>query len=173
MTDKKLYLLAVLDDNAQKIFEKIYDEYVLKNDIIGKQTPNIPYHISLCSFPTTNQYELEKLLEKINEENYFNEIKIYYSGIGLFGLNVLYFNPSMSKDLIKLYDYIKINSYEEKFELAAHTTLLIDTPENIIKTVEIIGNEFKGIEAIIKYIDLYEFFPTKFIKRIKLNKVNV
>jgi 2'-5' RNA ligase len=173
MSDKKLYLLAVLDDNTQKIFEKIYDEFVLKNDIIGKQTKNIPYHISLCSFTTEKQIELEKLLDKIDEENDFKEIKIKYTGMGLFGLNVLYFNLSMSKELIELYDYVKTGSYEEKEELAAHTTVLIDTPENIINIIKIIGSEFKGIEGKIEYIDLYEFFPTKIIKRIKLKEENV
>jgi 2'-5' RNA ligase len=172
MADKKLYLLAVLDDNTQSIFRKIYDDIVLKNNIIGKQTKNIPYHISLCSFTTEKQIELEKLMDKIDKENTFKEIKINYTGMGLFGLNVLYFNPSMSKELIELYDYVKTGSYEEKEELAAHTTLMIDTPENIIKVIKIEGSEFKGIKAKIKYIDLYEFFPTKFIKRIKLKERN-
>ena len=135
--------------------------------MIGKQTKDIPYHITLCSFSIENENYLINSLEKINER--FNEIKITFSGLGLFGLNVLFINPAMNKELIELYHFLKENSFDKSDELTAHVTLLIDEPENVIKILPKIAEKFNGFTGKIKYISLYEFFPKRFIKRIELN----
>jgi 2'-5' RNA ligase len=167
--DKKLYLLAELDDDTQmkiKEFEKI----LIENNLIGKQTKDIPYHITLCSYSLDQEDYLKCLMEKITEEKIFNRIKITFSSFGLFGLNVLFLSPSMNKKLIELYDYVKINSFNENDDLAAHTTLLLDEPENLLKILPKVVENYKAINGEIKDISLYEFFPKRFIKKIELNE---
>ncbi|MDR1215829.1 MAG: hypothetical protein LBK25_04005 [Treponema sp.] len=111
--DKRLYLLAEFDDNTQMKIKK-FEKILLENNLTGKQAKDVPYHITLCSYALDQENYLKCLLEKINEEKIFNKIKITFSNFGLFGLNVLFLNP-------RLYDYVKINSFNEDDDLAAPT----------------------------------------------------
>ena len=163
--DKKLYLLAELDADSQLKIKKI-EKMMIENGFIGKQTKNIPYHITLCSFPIEMENYLKDLLEKLGK--IFKKINIKFSSLGLFGLNVLFMNPDMNMELIKMYNYVKENSFEKNYDLSAHTTLIIDEPENIIRILPKITKKYKGLNGEIKYISLYEFFPMRFIKRIEL-----
>jgi len=163
--DKKLYLLAELDDNTQKIVRKFYGK-ILEENIIGTQTKDIPYHISLCSYSIENEKNIITLLNKIKGK--FNVIEILFGGFGLFGLNVLFFNPAMNKNLIELYDFCKSNSYNKDNAFTAHMTLLIDEPDKIIKILPKISNEYKAFTGKIVSISLYEFFPKRFIHKINL-----
>jgi hypothetical protein len=47
---------------------------------------------------------------------------------------------------------------------------LIDEPENILKMIPEIAKKINEINGKIKYISLYEFFPTRFIKKIELKE---
>jgi peroxiredoxin len=75
----------------------------------------------------------------------------------------------MNAKLIELYDCVKEKSAEKDKPLSAHTTLLIDEPQNILEILPKINDKLKKISGTIKYISLYEFFPAKMIKRIELN----
>jgi len=163
--EKNLYLIAELDNNTQNIIKDYY-KIILENDIIGSQTKDIPYHITLCSYSLENENDIINLLDKINGK--YNEIELQFSGFGLFGLNVLYFNPAMNKKLLELYDYFKDNSYNKNQDFSAHATLLIDEPNNIIKILPKITKEFKAFSGKIVNISLYEFFPKRFIHKINL-----
>ena len=90
--DKKLYLVAELDNNFQNKFNELY-QILLENEIIGIQTKDIPYHITLCSFQIDDKNIVLNLMDEIKGQ--FNKINIAFSGFGLFGLNVLYLNPYM------------------------------------------------------------------------------
>ena len=163
--DKKLYIIAELDEDSQMMIKE-YEKIIIENGFFGKQTKNIPYHITLCSFPTDMENTLIELLDNVNTRH--NKFIINFSGFGLFGLNVLFMNPTMNLDLIKIYNYLKEDSFEKNRELAAHLTLIIDEPENILKILPIMVEKIKTFSGVIKYISLYEFFPARFIKRIKL-----
>jgi len=163
--DKKLYLLAELDDNSQMEIKEI-EKIIIENGFIGKQTKNIPYHITLCSFSIEMENYLKDLLEKLNKK--FKKINIKFSGLGLFGLNVLFMNPKMNMELIEIYNYVKENSFEKDNDLSAHTTLIIDEPEHVIKILPKIVEKYKELNGKINNISLYEFFPVRFIKRIEL-----
>jgi len=163
--DKKLYLLAELDETSQLEIKEI-EKIIIENGFIGKQTKDIPYHITLCSFPIEMENFLKDLLENLSKK--FKKININFSSLGLFGLKVLFMNPNMNIKLIEMYNYLKENSFEKDYDLSAHTTLIIDEPENIIKILPKIVEKYKGLNGEIKYISLYEFFPGRFIKRIEL-----
>jgi len=163
--DKKLYLLAELDETSQLEIKEI-DKIIIENGFIGKQTKDIPYHITLCSFPIEMENFLKDLLENLSKKS--KKININFTSLGLFGLKVLFMNPNMNIELIEMYNYLKENSFEKDYDLSAHTTLIIDEPENIIKILPKIVDKYKGLNGEIKYISLYEFFPIRFIKRIEL-----
>ena len=163
--DKKLYLLAELDNDLQMELKEL-EKIIIENGFIGKQTKDIPYHITLASYSIDNENYLDNLLENIKDK--FSVINISFSSLGLFGLNVLFMNPIVNMDLIKIYNYVKEKSFEKENDLAAHTTLLIDEPENIIKILPKVVEKFKRFSGEIKYISLYEFFPKRLIKRIEL-----
>jgi 2'-5' RNA ligase len=163
--DKKLYLIAELDNNTQDIIKGYY-KIILENGLIGTQTKDIPYHITSCSYSLENENNLLELMDKINGK--YSEIEILFGGFGLFGLNVLYFNPAMNNNLLELYNYFKDNSYDKNNAFTAHATLLIDEPENIIKILPKITKELKPFAGSIVNTSLYEFFPKRFIKKLEL-----
>ena len=65
--DKKLFLLAEMDNDTQNKLQEI-NKIILDNGLIGDQTKDIPYHISLCSFVVEQENELKKLMDDINKE---------------------------------------------------------------------------------------------------------
>ena len=163
--EKKLYLLAEPDDNLQTEF-KVFEKIITGNGLTGDQTKDIPYHITLSSYSAENEKYTADLLDKIKKE--FSQVKISFSSLGLFGLNVLFFNPDMNRELIDIYNFTKEKSLNREEDLAAHATLLIDKPDNIIKILPEISGKFKKLEGKIRFISLYEFFPKRFIKRVEL-----
>jgi len=165
VADKQLYLLAELDDNSQKEFRK-FEKIIAEKGIIGKQTKDIPYHITLCQFSVGMEGYLKDLLDEVSKK--FQKINVRCNSLGLFGLNVLFMNPDMNLDLIQLYNYVKEKSIDKDHDLSAHITLLIDEPDNIMKILPKIAGHNKGITGKISYISLYEFFPARLIKRIEL-----
>ena len=140
--DKKLYILAELDDDTQRII-KYYEKIILENGFIGKQTKDIPYHITLGCYSQDLENYLKTLLDSI--ENNFNEIYVSYSGFGLFELNVLFLNPCMNMRIIELYNFVKKNNLYADNDLSAHTTLFMDEPENILKILPRFVEKFNQI----------------------------
>lgn len=163
--EKSLYLLAELDNDTQLKIRK-FEKIISGNGFIGRQTLNIPYHITLGAYSTEYESFLGNLLDKIWVD--FTEINISYSGFGLFSLDVLYLNPCMNKKLIELYDFVSEKSYYKGNDLAAHTTIFMDEKENVYKIIPKITENFEKISGKIKYVSLYEFFPARFIRRIEL-----
>jgi 2'-5' RNA ligase len=168
-TDKQLYLLAELDDDSQAQLRE-FDKVISENGIIGKQTKDIPYHITLCPFSVEMEDYLKSLLDELSHK--YKKIDVKCGSLGLFGLNVLFMNPDMNSDLIELYNYVKEKSFDKDNDLSAHITILMDEPENIMKILPKIAERYKGITGKISHISLYEFFPKRFIKRIKLQRDN-
>lgn len=165
--DKKLYVFAELDEGTQEKL-KLYEKIILENGFTGQQTKNMPYHITLQSYSLEFENTLKELLDKI--EANFKQIYVPYSGFGLFGLNVLYLNPLMNLKLLELYNFIRGIDHSEYDGFSAHTTLIVDEPENIMKLLPQFVEKSGSITGIIKHISLYELFPKKLIKRIELKE---
>ena len=68
---KKLYIVAEHDDDTQKIIEK-YQKIIYDNGLVGNQTKNIPYHITLGTYSIDYENYLKDLLDKIHAK--FSEI---------------------------------------------------------------------------------------------------
>ena len=162
---KKLYILAELDEETQTQIRRI-EKIILENGLTGQQTKDIPYHITINSFSSNNENELINMIEDIKTKT--RKFSVSFSSLGLFGLKVLFLNPDVNINLADLFNYTKRKNLHKDDFLSAHATLLIDEPENIIKILPKISENFQRISGTIKYISLYEFFPKRFIKRVEL-----
>ena len=66
MAEQFLTLMADLDPDAQARLAGWYD--LLKSaGFTGTQTPGLPYHISLTSFPTSDETEAAAITRRENE----------------------------------------------------------------------------------------------------------
>jgi hypothetical protein len=134
--------------------------------LVGRQTKNIPYHFTLGNYDISQESRLIVELKSICDVT--SEIELRLDHIGLFGLNVLFIEPNMNFELLSLQKSFFNSCGNGYHPWAAHATLLMDEPENILKALQIISQEFKPIHSRIVSIGLYEFFPTRFIKKCDL-----
>ena len=64
--DKFLTVFAVFDDSTQALLQSWQDD-IFASGLVGTQTMGIPFHISLGSFPTNMEEELEERIKKVCE----------------------------------------------------------------------------------------------------------
>jgi hypothetical protein len=76
--------------------------------------------------------------------------------------------------LIELFNFVKNEGLYKDSDLAAHVTLFIDEPENILNILPKMVDRFKmrneKLGGKIQYLSLVEYFPRRFIKRIELSE---
>lgn len=164
MKDKFLCVMAQYDKETNlklKAIEKI----LIDNSFEGKQTPNLPHHITLGSFDLSREEELREKLSWVSEN--FKGFDIKLNNIGLFGLDVLFIAPAVNQELLNLRQHFN-NDYADGFGWTAHTTILMDEPQTIQKALPYVAENFKSFTGRIEAISLYEFWPTRFILEKKL-----
>ena len=165
MNNKALYLLAEFDDKTENELVKCYG--ILKGKgFIGKQTKDIPYHFTLGSFEADKESWLKDELKKLCSQTSCIDIRLDH--IGLFGLDVMFIEPNMNFELLTLQKRFFDNCGNGCHPWTAHATILLDEPENILKALPIVVENFKPRNAQIKAVSLYEFFPTRFIEKCDL-----
>lgn len=162
---KALYILAsfdeATDDKLNALQNKLYGL-----GFEGTQTKNIPMHITLGSFPTDMEEELTERLRKISETT--APVPTLFNHIGIFGGGrVLFACPDVNKELLELKE-----NFGSAYGWTAHSTLLIDEPEVILKAIPYILEDFSAFEAKLTELHLYEFFPTRYICSLKLKGNN-
>lgn len=77
--------------------------------------------------------------------------------------SVLFIAPDSSKELLELKE-----NFGESFGWTPHTTMIIDKPEVILKTLPIVIKEFSSFCGQITTLHLYEFWPTRHILSVCL-----
>jgi len=166
MIDKFFSVLAQFDNKTQKKLNGYYN-ILRQNGFIGNQTKNIPYHFTLGKMDVDCE---EQLIDKLNAIHINTDcIDIHFSHIGLFGLNVLFIAPNMNHELLTLQQNLFPHCGNGAYTWTAHTTLLIEEPENILKALPIVAKNFKPFIARIEHIVIYEFFPMRLVKEFALN----
>ena len=127
----------------------------------GKQTKNLLPHSTLCTADASQLSTLTKLMEHAACSSAFS---VDFQHIGLFsGGSVLFLAPDINRELLRLKETF---SAEESW--TAHTTLLIDTPENIRAALPTVTAQFKSFMTKITSLHLYEFWPTRHILSLQL-----
>lgn len=165
MSDKFLCLIATFDEGTSKQMKEI--NQILNNaGIIGKQTPNLPHHITLGYFDTNLENEIKQQLEEVCAKT--KSFDLSFNHIGLFGLKVLFLAPDVNYELLELHKNFDKDCIKDNQGWTAHTTILIDEAENIQKALPIVAQNFQRLNGKVESVSLYEFFPTRFIAKYTL-----
>ena len=164
MHDKLLYAMAQLDPVTCEKMRSI-DRLLCKLGIEVKKPPKVPYHITLGSFPIDREAEIKSLVEQVCKGR--KRFPLSYNHIGLFGLNVLFFGPDVNEQLLQLakpFEDKRINLHD----WTAHTTLMMDEPEVILRALPVVAEQFSSFHATVDSVSLYEFWPSRLVTECRL-----
>ncbi len=153
--------MAVLDEKTQNILSNIQKEIisVLPN---GTQTMNIPFHITLGSYPPEMEEDVVEMVRAAVRST--SSFPIQLLGYGDFGNMVLYAEPSIPAELVALRKRFECD-YAESYPWIPHTTLFCGDCESVNLARTLLPKIDNPIRAEIVGIELGEFFPTRMIMR--------
>lgn len=161
MADKALYVLAGYDAATEeklcKLQQKLYDR-----GFAGTHTKGIPMHITMGSFPCSEQEALKERLQSIAAD--IEAFPVKFNHVGIFGGGkVLFLCPDADQKMLELKE-----RFGTSFGWTAHTTMLIDEPLQVLEALPILLQDFSAFEGEMTSLHLYEFFPTRHILTINL-----
>ena len=158
MAEQFLTLMADLDDGAQKRMSEWYS--LLKNaGFIGTQTPGLPFHISLASFPPEQERKAVELTETVARA--FSPIPVHISHIGIFAPGkVLFGGPERNATLDSLHEACEPNP-DPRRPWTPHVTLLIDEPAAVCGALPLLLDSFHPFVGRIIRLHLCAFWPTR------------
>ena len=94
--------MADLDDESQAKMSDLYEKLQEKG-FTGVQTPGLPFHISLASYPLDKEKDAIELIKKVARE--YSPVPIEISHIGVFaGGKVMFGAPDMNSGLTSLHE---------------------------------------------------------------------
>lgn len=157
--EKFLTVYAVLDNQSQEKLTHLQNELFKLGDL-GTQTMDIPFHISLGSFPVEDEQELIKRIEAVSLD--YNKFNIKLKGINHFNDAVLFVEPEITIELKELHDLFD-NNYANGFPWVPHITMFCGNQASVIKARNVLESYFVPFEAKITSLEMGEFFPTRFI----------
>jgi 2'-5' RNA ligase len=161
MDTEALYLMAELDASANAVCKDYY-KILTDHGLIGTQSQSIPYHITLGSYETTQEARVAAELVKACQSARRFEIRMDH--IGVFGLNVLYIEPNTNFELLDLRKMFFEDSGIGAHLWTAHTTMLMDEPDTILRALPVLAKAFTPFTAHIERLSLYAFFPSRLIQ---------
>lgn len=165
MAEQFLTLMADLDDASQEIMLGWYNS--LKDaGFTGTQTPGLPYHISLATFPLEKEQEASALMKKVAAE--YAPVSVHISHVGIFaGGKVLFGAPELSPELAALHEACAKDTMQ-KYPWTPHATLLIDEPETVYAAVPVLMKSFYPFVGKISRLHLCAFWPKREIASVEL-----
>jgi len=165
MEKKFLTVFAVFDDKTQRKLKDLQDE-ILSVGLVGTQTMDIPFHLSLGSFPVEMEEELKLRIKSVCSER--SNFEILLEKVGSFGNKVLFIEPKINQELIDLHNLFDGN-FANGFDWHPHATMFCGADEDVVKAREILNTNFKNsLKTKIVSIQMGEFFPTRMISNESL-----
>ena len=165
MAEQFLTLMADLDGASQERMAGWY-ENLKKAGFTGTQTPGLPYHVSLASFPTDEEERAVRILRAAAAR--FAPVPVHISHIGIFAPGrVLFGAPEKTERLLRLHDACEAHPSPER-PWTPHVTLLIDEPGIVASAVPALLGCFAPLEAEIVRLHLCAFWPTREIAAAEL-----
>ena len=161
-----LTLMADLDEDSQAFLSAWYKD--LSNaGFKGSQTPNLPFHISMATFPLEKEQDAIELAEKVAGE--FKPFPVHISHIGIFAPGkVLFGGPERSTELELLHNACEKASDPQR-PWTPHVTVLIDEPATVCNALPVLLKVFHPFVGRITRLHLCAFWPTREILSIELN----
>ena len=167
MAEQFLTVMADLDDDSQAIMSTWYNS-LNHSGFKGTQTPNLPFHISMASFPSEKEQYAVELTKKAAGD--FSPIPVHISHIGIFAPGkVLFGGLERNTKLDLLHNACEANSDSQR-PWTPHVTMLIDEPETICKALPLFLQSFHPFVGLVTRLHLCAFWPTREILSIELNK---
>ena len=164
MDEQFLTLMADLDDGTQARMSGWYDN-LRKAGFTGTQTPGLPFHISMATFPLDKEREAIEVCKKAAAE--FQPFPVHVSHIGLFaGGKVLFGAPERSERMADL--HAACEKYPGRFPWTPHITIMIDEPETICTALSVLIKSFYPFTGSVTRLHLCAFWPTREILSIEL-----
>ena len=166
MAEQFITLMADLDAAAQETMSG-WHKLLTDAGFAGTQTPGLPYHISLASFPLDCEREATEETRRLAET--FAPVPVHMSHIGIFaGGRVLFCAPDMDPaGLLRLHEAIMTDSADSG-PWTPHATLLIDEPGAVHEAIGILMPSFRPFMAKVVRLHLCAFWPTREILSVEL-----
>ena len=165
MAESFLCLMADLDEGVQKNMTAWYEE-LQKAGLTGTPTSNLPYHISLATYPLEMENEVLANVKKVASE--FSQVEMHLSHIGMFaGGQVLFAAPERNPELDKLQEACQMG-VPQQYPFTPHTTILIDDPEVVHAALPTFVKCFRPMTGKITRLHLCAFWPTREIAALEL-----
>ena len=166
MAEQFLTLMADLDAGSQERLAGWY-QVLRKAGFTGAQTPGLPYHISLATFPPDQEETAVEIARKAAAE--FAQVPVHISHIGMFaGGRILFGGPEKDAGLAALREACKPMTPEEH-PWTPHVTILIDEPETVYAAIPAFVKIFTPFVGTITRLHLCAFWPTREILTEKLS----
>ncbi len=165
MAETFLTLMAEYDPATQLRLDGWYN--AMQNaGFTGTQTRNLTHHISLATFPVEEEAAAIALTERIAAT--FSPVDVHISHIGLFsGGRVLFAAPDVNPALTALQRACG-NELVGGHPWTPHTTMLIDTPEQVCAALPTLVEQFEPFRGRITHFHLCAFWPMREILRVEL-----
>ena len=158
MAAQFLTLMADLDDEAQARISAWYRS-LQEAGFTGVQTPGLPYHISLSSFPPDQEKEAAEIARKAAAE--YAPVPVHFSHIGMFaGGKVLFAGPEKDAELAALREACR-SGVPQQYPWTPHATVLMDEPETVHAALPVFVKSFVPFTARITRLHLCAFWPTR------------
>ncbi len=166
MAESFLTLMADYDTSSQFRMDEWYGA-IQRAGFTGTQTPGLNHHISLATFPLEEEEDAIALTKQIAAA--FAPVDVHVSHVGLFaGGRVLFAAPDMNPSLMALQRACSDDRPVHGRPWTPHTTMLIDTPENIVAALPVLVEKFEPFRGTITHLHLCAFWPTREILRVPL-----
>ncbi len=164
MTEEFLTLMGDLDGDSQARLSAWYDA-LKEAGFIGRQTPGLPYHISLAAFPLDKEKEAAELTRKTGAE--FAPVPVHISHMGLFaGGRVLFCAPERNPRLDAL--HAACEKYPSQYPWTPHATVLIDEPDAVCAALPLLVKGFYPFAGTVERLHLCAFWPKREIASAEL-----
>ena len=163
--EKALYILAGYDELTEIRLQGVQNALYARG-FEGTHTKNIPLHITLAFYPSNplREAELKEMLQKLVKE--VSPFDVTFNHIGIFdGGRVLFIAPDCNEKLLKIKEL-----FGSSFNWTPHTTMLMDEQSSILKALPIALQEFSAFKGKVTALHLYEFWPTRHILTVYLEK---
>ncbi len=161
-----LTVMAVLDGDTQKLMSEI-QESIISQVAAGKQTMNIPFHISLGSYPTDMEHQVTRMIAEAAYN--IKSFPIELVGYNDFGNRVLYLEPTIPDELLSLRKRFECD-YADALDWIPHATLFCGEYDEVQRAKELLPKIDTPIAADIIGLELGEFFPPRKILSVEFTK---
>ncbi len=165
MAEQFLTLMAEYDEESQRVFRDL-QAVIDGAGFTGSHTRDIPYHISLATFPLEREKEAVALMRRLAAKH--GPIPVEILRIGTFpGNRVLFAAPEATPALIALQADCGVENVGS-YPWSPHSTLLIDEPEVVERAIPVAEAAFRPFRTNITKLHLCAFWPTREIMSVEM-----